>query len=92
MCASFYVTLIDPLLRDIRLFVPGFAGMKAGDRVLDVCCGTGDQVLHCAAGGIKAKAADALKRLKVFGPPECQPSIGGLGKSSGFGAIFPCQK
>ena len=58
MCSSFYVTLIDPLLRDIRLFVPGFAGMKAGDRVLDVCCGTGDQVLHCAAGGIKAAGID----------------------------------
>jgi len=40
-----YSNLIDPLLRDIREFVPGFAGMNAGNKVLDVCCGTGDYLL-----------------------------------------------
>jgi len=58
MCSSLYATLVDPFLRDIRLFVPGFAGMKAGDRALDVGCGTGDQALHYAARGIEAYGID----------------------------------
>jgi len=41
-----YPTLIDPLLRDIRIFTPRFSGMKKGDRILDICCGTGDQVFY----------------------------------------------
>ena len=32
--------------------------MKAGDRVLDVCCGTGDQVFHYAQIGIMATGID----------------------------------
>lgn len=53
-----YAAVIDPLLRDIRAFVPHFSGMKVGDRVLDVCCGTGDQALHYAARGIEATGID----------------------------------
>jgi len=41
-----YSALIDPLLRDIRIFTPRFSGMKKGDRILDICCGTGDQVFY----------------------------------------------
>ncbi len=58
MCPSFYATFIDPFLKDIRLFVPAFAAMKPGDRVLDVCCGTGDQALHYAAKGVQAYGID----------------------------------
>ncbi len=32
--------------------------MKAGDRVLDVCCGTGDQAIHYAKRGIIATGID----------------------------------
>jgi len=32
--------------------------MKAGDRVLDVCCGTGDQAFHYARAGITATGID----------------------------------
>lgn len=32
--------------------------MKAGDRVLDVCCGTGDQAVHYAKRGIIATGID----------------------------------
>ena len=46
LIASIYSIFIDPLLQDIRVYLPKFAQMKAGDRVLDVCCGTGDQALH----------------------------------------------
>ncbi len=53
-----YSTLIDPLMRDIRVFVPNFAGMKAGDKVLDICCGTGDQVFYYAEKGAVAYGID----------------------------------
>lgn len=53
-----YETLIDPLLTDIRKCTPDFAGMKAGDRVLDVCCGTGAQVLEYGRRDIFAIGVD----------------------------------
>jgi ubiquinone/menaquinone biosynthesis C-methylase UbiE len=53
-----YETLIDPLLRDVRKLTPDFAGMKSGDRVLDVCCGTGEQVLEYGRRGIIASGID----------------------------------
>ena len=53
-----YETLIDPLLRDIRKFTPEFSGMNVGDRVLDVCCGTGAQVLEYGRRGIIAIGID----------------------------------
>jgi ubiquinone/menaquinone biosynthesis C-methylase UbiE len=58
MFAFIYSTAIDPLLRDIRIYTPEFSGMKAGDRMLDVCCGTGDQVIHCAKRGVIAAGID----------------------------------
>ena len=53
-----YSTLVDPILRDMRRFTPEFAGMKAGDKVLDVCCGTGEQVLEYGRRGIIATGID----------------------------------
>ena len=53
-----YSTVIDFLLRDIRIYIPKFSGMKAGDRVLDICCGTGKQALHYAKMGIIATGID----------------------------------
>lgn len=53
-----YATLVDPLLEDLRAFVAGFAGMKPNDRVLDVCCGTGAQVLEYGRLGIIATGID----------------------------------
>jgi ubiquinone/menaquinone biosynthesis C-methylase UbiE len=43
---------IDRALAGIRTRVPEFCGMKAGDRVLDVCCGTGAQAFCYARRGI----------------------------------------
>lgn len=54
-----YETLVDPLLRDLRKFTPEFSGMKAGDRVIDVCCGTGAQVLEYGRRGIIATGIDS---------------------------------
>jgi ubiquinone/menaquinone biosynthesis C-methylase UbiE len=53
-----YENLIDPLFRDVRKFIPGFSGMKAGDKVLDVCCGTGAQVFEYGRRGIEAAGID----------------------------------
>jgi ubiquinone/menaquinone biosynthesis C-methylase UbiE len=53
-----YSTIIDPFLRGIRLYTIYFSRMKPGDRVLDVCCGTGDQVYYYARAGMVATGID----------------------------------
>jgi ubiquinone/menaquinone biosynthesis C-methylase UbiE len=53
-----YSTLIDPILKEVRACVAGLSGVKAGDRVLDVCCGTGEQVFHYAQKGAIATGVD----------------------------------
>jgi ubiquinone/menaquinone biosynthesis C-methylase UbiE len=45
-------------MRNLRQFVPDFAGMKPGDSVLDVCCGTGAQVCQYAIRGMLATGID----------------------------------
>ena len=58
-----YARVIDPILRDIRVYTPEFAGMNAGGRVLDVCCATGDQAFHYARRGISAVGIDLDPRM-----------------------------
>jgi len=53
-----YSTIIDPILKDVRTCVVELAGTKAGDRVLDVACGTGDQIFHYAQKGVIATGVD----------------------------------
>jgi ubiquinone/menaquinone biosynthesis C-methylase UbiE len=53
-----YSTIIDPMLRGVRICVAGLSGIKAGDRVLDVCCGTGEQAFHYARKGAIATGVD----------------------------------
>lgn len=53
-----YSTVIDPILRSTRVRTIKFAGIKAGDKVLDVCCGTGDQAFHYAKAGAIAYGID----------------------------------
>jgi ubiquinone/menaquinone biosynthesis C-methylase UbiE len=53
-----YENLIDPILRNVRQLIPEFAGMEAGDEVLDVCCGTGAQVVEYGQYGILATGID----------------------------------
>jgi len=55
--------IIEPLMRNIRIQIPEFAGMKPGDRALDVCCGTGALVLHYAKRGIIADGIDLNPRV-----------------------------
>jgi ubiquinone/menaquinone biosynthesis C-methylase UbiE len=53
-----YENFIDPILKNIRQVIPEFASMKAGDEVLDVCCGTGAQVIEYGRRGILATGID----------------------------------
>lgn len=53
-----YENLIDPMLRDLRVYLPEFGGFKAGDRVLDVCCGTGAQAIVYARIGVIVTGID----------------------------------
>jgi ubiquinone/menaquinone biosynthesis C-methylase UbiE len=55
--------IIEPLMGNIRTKIPEFAGMKPGDRALDVCCGTGALVLHYAKMGIIADGIDLNPRV-----------------------------
>ena len=55
-------------MRDLRIYTPKFSGMKAGDRVLDVCCGTGAQVFYYAQRGVIATGIDLdPNMLKLVG-------------------------
>jgi ubiquinone/menaquinone biosynthesis C-methylase UbiE len=58
-----YSTVIDPLLRDIRIHTPIFSGMKKKDKVLDVCCGTGDQVIYYGRREITAWGIDNSPKM-----------------------------
>ncbi len=58
MSVSIYENILDPLLRDLRKSITEFSGMKPGDRVIDVCCGTGAQVLDYGSHGIVATGVD----------------------------------
>jgi ubiquinone/menaquinone biosynthesis C-methylase UbiE len=53
-----YSTLVDPILKDVRTCVAGLSDIKTGNRVLDVCCGTGEQVFHYAQKGAIATGVD----------------------------------
>ncbi len=53
-----YETLFDPILRDVRPFVVELSGLTPGARVLDVCCGTGAQVVEYGRAGMSATGID----------------------------------
>jgi len=53
-----YSMIIDPWLKGLRISAVRFSGIKAGDKVLDVCCGTGEQVFYYAREGGAAYGID----------------------------------
>lgn len=55
--------LIEPLMKELRLQIPELAGMAAGDRAIDICCGTGALSLHCARLGLFAAGIDQDPRV-----------------------------
>ena len=50
--------MADPLLKNMRTFIAEFADLNPGDRILDVCCGTGAQILEYAQRGPIAVGID----------------------------------
>jgi ubiquinone/menaquinone biosynthesis C-methylase UbiE len=70
-----YSAFVDPTLKDVRIYVAESAGIKAGDLVLDVCCGTGDQLRHYRQKGAITTGVDqdegmievAKEKLKKHG-------------------------
>ena len=55
--------IIEPLMRSLKIQTPSLAGMKAGDRALDICCGTGALVLHLAKMNLFACGIDMDPRV-----------------------------
>jgi len=55
--------LVDPLLKNLRIFVVKFAEVKTENRILDVCCATGDQVFHYAKIGAIATGIDSNPKM-----------------------------
>ena len=55
--------MIDPLTRSVRIQTTELAGMRAGERALDVCCGTGALALHYARMGMIAAGIDQDPRV-----------------------------
>jgi len=53
-----YAGTIDRLLAGLRRELPVWAGMRPGQKVLDVCCGTGAQVMVFAGCGLDAVGID----------------------------------
>jgi ubiquinone/menaquinone biosynthesis C-methylase UbiE len=53
-----YSALVDPILKDVRTCVVELSDVKAGDWVLDVACGSGDQVFHYVQKGAIATGVD----------------------------------
>jgi ubiquinone/menaquinone biosynthesis C-methylase UbiE len=62
-----YENLVDPLLRTARQSMAEFSGMKVGDAVLDVCCGTGAQVIEYGRRGITAVGIDNNPAMLAYG-------------------------
>jgi len=55
--------LIEPMMRELTTQVPGIAMMKAGDRALDVCCGTGGLAFVYARRGVITVGIDVDHRV-----------------------------
>ena len=55
--------MVDPIMQSLRDRIPEFAEMKPGDRVLDVCCGTGSQAFRYAKKNINAIGIDLDPRM-----------------------------
>jgi ubiquinone/menaquinone biosynthesis C-methylase UbiE len=58
-----YTSVADPILRSLRQFTPVFAGMRAGDSVLDICCGTGAQAYEYATLGLQTIGIDISPQM-----------------------------
>jgi len=58
--------LIDNILKEVRIGSIAFSGFTPGEKVLDVCSGTGDQVFHYNEKGIIGYGIDLNHQLIEF--------------------------
>ena len=58
-----YANIIDPLLRDVRTFTVKFTEAKKGDKILDICCGTGNQLFYFAKLGVETVGIDINPKM-----------------------------
>ena len=71
-----YANTIDRLLFNLRSNIPVWAGMQAGQTVLDVCCGTGAQIRIYSAHGMLATGVDNNPAmLSLYGNASDPPSL-----------------
>jgi len=61
-----YGNVVDPLLKGLRKIVADLADLKPGQRVLDVCCGTGTQVIEFGRRDVNVTGIDlSAEMLKI---------------------------
>lgn len=53
-----YSTIVDPSLKDVRKSVFNIVALNPGEKILDICCGTGDQLFYYAKRGINCFGID----------------------------------
>ena len=75
--AMFYDPLLSPLIRPIRHKITAIAKQHRYSRILDVCCGTGEQLKMLGQEGIKGEGIDlsrAMLKIARKGPvsADCQ--------------------
>lgn len=58
-----YENLVDPVLRGLRTCMAASCGIRPGQSVLDVCCGTGAQVIEYHRHGIRATGIDLDRNM-----------------------------
>lgn len=58
-----YKNVIDPFLRGLRAQILEISSLKAGEKALDVCCGSGAQAVAYAEKGICATGVDLDKSM-----------------------------
>jgi 2-polyprenyl-3-methyl-5-hydroxy-6-metoxy-1,4-benzoquinol methylase len=87
-----YSTLVEPILKDVRICVAGLSDIKAGHRVLDVACGTGDQVFQYEQKGAIATGVDQNPNVIQQGDMTWvyKPVRSRIVSSSNTGIIYPC--
>ncbi|RJO61746.1 MAG: methyltransferase domain-containing protein [Dehalococcoidia bacterium] len=84
-----YATIVDPVLRGVRRYVPDFAGMKAGDSVLDVCCGSGAQVYEYTRRGLVATGLDNSQEMFALAEKYYKNGASGASFKLGDAAHLP---
>ena len=77
LIAPFYDLLLSPFLADIRRHIAAIVKESSPKKILDVCCGTGDQLRILKEEGFNVMGidlSDAMLKIAAKGadPPDCR--------------------